>query len=145
MTDFLTGIYEMRPYLAQVQDLLMKALLSPQALILGSPRPTSAQWLMDSGWSQETAARTFGEKQQALKIPGMKVKIDWTQGTSQDLHCFPLMEQEDGHALCYASFPSPHSTLELYGNRNAGDTVGVKSSDSSKGGRYSLYTKFRKT
>lgn len=34
----------------------------------------------------------FGEKQQALKIPVMKVKMDWTQGASQDPPYFPGTE-----------------------------------------------------
>lgn len=37
MNDFLIRVEEVDPYLAQVQDLLTNALVSPQALTPGSP------------------------------------------------------------------------------------------------------------
>ena len=88
MTKFLIPVQEMHPHRAQVQDLLSNTLVSPRALTLTSAGPADAHWLMDSppagSLSQETTSHMFVGTRASPKVPGQRVKLDWTQGSSQD-------------------------------------------------------------
>lgn len=56
----------------------------------------------------------LGENQQALKIPGIKVKMDWTQGASQGPARLSCTERTRMVVL-FAMWPPPSSTPELAG------------------------------
>lgn len=82
--------------------------------------------------SQETASHMFGEKQQALKVPGMRAKLEWTQGAAQDPPCVPCTEHTQKVRLFVMCLPPTLPLNYLERNKKSLGHTRVKGSSLEK-------------